>query len=304
MLYNYLRGDLMDKVEIGKRINHIRTNIGDSMTAFGERIDANSPIKSGVVSNWENGIQIPNKKRLKRIAEIGNVSVDYILHGSIIHYIYNNLDFEDNNFNLNSPDKETKLYLSELAYSYIKHKEDFESMEYDKYLQLSREYLPSIIDHFEGIAVKALDSLSKKAREMLETKRQSIIIDKYLNGEEITRNDCIKDFPFLENFKNNNFMFPQEIRTNNFDSLSSILKEYFELYNQLPIGDDEKKNQVIRLKEKSLKLGKIFKQEYDYETSNYVNNDIVEILENKIPNFSDNKINVINKIEKEIDGKN
>ncbi|MBF2233391.1 helix-turn-helix transcriptional regulator [Staphylococcus epidermidis] len=294
----------MDKVEIGKRINHIRTNIGDSMTAFGERIDANSPIKSGVVSNWENGIQIPNKKRLKRIAEIGNVSVDYILHGSIIHYIYNNLDFEDNNFNLNSPDKETKLYLSELAYSYIKHKEDFESMEYDKYLQLSREYLPSIIDHFEGIAVKALDSLSKKPREMLETKRQSIIIDKYLNGEEITRNDCIKDFPFLENFKNNNFMFPQEIRTNNFDSLSSILKEYFELYNQLPIGDDEKKNQVIRLKEKSLKLGKIFKQEYDYETSNYVNNDIVEILENKIPNFSDNKINVINKIEKEIDGKN
>ena len=177
-------------------------------------------------------------------------------------------------------------------------------MEYDKYLQLSKQYLPSIIDHFEGIAVKALDSLSKKPREMLETKRQSIIIDKYLNGEEITRNDCIKDFPFLENFKNNNFMFPQEIRTNNFDSLSSILKEYFELYNQLPIGDDEKKNQVIRLKEKSLKLGEIFKQEYDYETSNYVNNDIVEILENKIPNFSDSKINVINKIEKEIDGKN
>lgn len=294
----------MDKIEIGKRINHIRTNIGDSMTAFGERIDANSPIKSGVVSNWENGIQTPNKKRLKRIAELGNVSVDYILHGSIIQYIYNNLDFEDESFNLNSPDNETKLNLSELAYSYIKHKEDFENMEYDKYLQLSKQYLPSIIDHFEGIAVKALDSLSKKTREMLETKRQSIIIDKYLNGEEITRNDCIKDFPFLENFKNNNFMFPQEIRTNNFDSLSSILKEYFELYNQLPIGDDEKKNQVIRLKEKSLKLGKIFKQEYDYETSNYVNNDIVEILENKIPNFSDSKINVINKIEKEIDGKN
>ena len=40
-------------------------------------------------------------------------------------------------------------------------------------------------------------------------------------------------------------MFSQEIRTNNFDSLSSILKEYFELYNQLPIGDDEKKNKLL-----------------------------------------------------------
>ncbi|GMX40763.1 hypothetical protein ScKU71_19890 [Streptococcus canis] len=291
---------MYDKMEIGNRIKEIRMKRGETQSKFGEKLLASK----GNVATWEKGTSIPTTKRLKQIAELGNVSVDYILYGSIINYIYNNLDFGDESFNLNSPDNETKLNLSELAYSYIKHKEDFESMEYDKYLQLSKQYLPSIIDHFEGIAVKALDSLSKKPREMLETKRQSIIIDKYLNGEEITRNDCIKDFPFLENFKNNNFMFPQEIRTNNFDSLSSILKEYFELYNQLPIGDDEKKNQVIRLKEKSLKLGEIFKQEYDYETSNYVNNDIVEILENKIPNFSDSKINVINKIEKEIDGKN
>ena len=291
---------MYDKMEIGNRIKEIRMKRGETQSKFGEKLLASK----GNVATWEKGTSIPTTKRLKQIAELGNVSVDYILYGSIINYIYNNLDFGDESFNLNSPDNETKLNLSELAYSYIKHKEDFESMEYDKYLQLSKQYLPSIIDHFEGIAVKALDSLSKKPREMLETKRQSIIIDKYLNGEEITRNDCIKDFPFLENFKNNNFMFPQEIRTNNFDSLASILKEYFELYNQLPIGDDEKKNQVIRLKEKSLKLGEIFKQEYDYETSNYVNNDIVEILENKIPNFSDSKINVINKIEKEIDGKN
>ena len=104
-----------------------------------------------IVSKWEKGLTKPSNERLKEIAELGNVSVDYILYGSIIHYIYNNLDFEDESFNLNSPDNETKLNLSELAYSYIKHKEDFENMEYDKYLQLSKQYLPSIIDHFEGL---------------------------------------------------------------------------------------------------------------------------------------------------------
>lgn len=288
---------MYDKMEIGNRIKEIRMKRGETQSKFGEKLLASK----GNVATWEKGTSIPTTKRLKQIAELGNVSVDYILYGSIIHYIYNNLDFEDDSFNLNTLDNETKLNLSELAYSYIKHKEDFESMEYDKYIQLSKQYIPSIIDHFEGMAVKALDSLSKKPRDMLETKRQSIIIDKYLNGEDITRNDCIKDFAFLESFKNNNFMFPQEIRTNNFDSLSSILKEYFELYNQLPIGDDEKKKQIIRLKEKSLKLGQIFKQEYGYETSNSVNKDIVEILENKIPNFSDEKINTVKKIENEID---
>ena len=37
------------------------------MDQFGEKIDKESPVKSGVVSNWENGKQLPNKKRLKNI---------------------------------------------------------------------------------------------------------------------------------------------------------------------------------------------------------------------------------------------
>lgn len=61
---------------VGKRIKSIRLKNGMTMSSFGNYIDN---VKSGVVSNWENGKQLPNKLRLKRIAELGNMSVDELL---------------------------------------------------------------------------------------------------------------------------------------------------------------------------------------------------------------------------------
>ncbi|MED3575071.1 helix-turn-helix transcriptional regulator [Cytobacillus praedii] len=37
----------------------------------------------GTVSNWENGVNIPNKRRLERIAKIGNKTVKWILNGGL-----------------------------------------------------------------------------------------------------------------------------------------------------------------------------------------------------------------------------
>lgn len=53
------------------------------MEEFIERID-NKPGKgrSGTVNNWESGKNAPNKQRLKRIAELGGVSVEYLINGS------------------------------------------------------------------------------------------------------------------------------------------------------------------------------------------------------------------------------
>lgn len=72
-----------NKKKLGNRISFIRTSLGLTMEEFIERID-NKPGKgrSGTVNNWEAGINAPNKRRLKRIAELGNVSVDYLLHGT------------------------------------------------------------------------------------------------------------------------------------------------------------------------------------------------------------------------------
>lgn len=68
---------------LGSRIRAIRQQLGLSMEDFIERID-NKPGKgkSGTVNNWESGKNAPNKRRLKKIAELGGVSVDFLLHGS------------------------------------------------------------------------------------------------------------------------------------------------------------------------------------------------------------------------------
>lgn len=73
----------VDPIEVGMRIRQIRKNIlGVSMAEFGSRIDDKA--KSGTVSNWETGKNLPNNERLKRIAELGNMSVDELLYGESI----------------------------------------------------------------------------------------------------------------------------------------------------------------------------------------------------------------------------
>lgn len=51
-----------------------------TMNEFGNLIDSN--VKSGTVTNWESGKNAPNKKRLKRIADLCGVSVDFLLNGT------------------------------------------------------------------------------------------------------------------------------------------------------------------------------------------------------------------------------
>ncbi|KAF1295092.1 hypothetical protein BAU15_04875 [Enterococcus sp. JM4C] len=65
--------------EVGLRIKEIRFKLGYSMTEFARHIDTKA--KSGTVSNWETGKNLPNNKRLKKIAELGEVSLLYLLKG-------------------------------------------------------------------------------------------------------------------------------------------------------------------------------------------------------------------------------
>lgn len=75
--------------EVGQRIKGIRKEMGLSMDAFGAKID--SMVKSGTVSNWETGKNLPNKSRLEKIAKIGDVSIDYLLYGDIYDFLNKNL---------------------------------------------------------------------------------------------------------------------------------------------------------------------------------------------------------------------
>ncbi|MGM0214297.1 helix-turn-helix domain-containing protein [Enterococcus sp. AZ109] len=71
----------IDAKIVGSRIRQIRQNLGYSMAEFATKIDEKA--KSGTVSNWETGKNLPNNRRLKRIAELGNVSIFYLLEGKL-----------------------------------------------------------------------------------------------------------------------------------------------------------------------------------------------------------------------------
>lgn len=52
------------------------------MDDFGKKID--DKVKSGTVSNWETGKNLPNNKRLVTIAKLGGISVDELLYGKTL----------------------------------------------------------------------------------------------------------------------------------------------------------------------------------------------------------------------------
>lgn len=64
---------------MGRRIKAIRKTLGKSQEEFGQLFDPPAPKSS--VSYWENGGG-PNKKRLKKIADLGGVTPAYLINGS------------------------------------------------------------------------------------------------------------------------------------------------------------------------------------------------------------------------------
>ena len=66
--------------QVGERIKQIRFDNSMDQSTFGNQF--NPPASASNVSRWERGINLPSKKRLIKIAELGNVSMDFLLHGS------------------------------------------------------------------------------------------------------------------------------------------------------------------------------------------------------------------------------
>lgn len=69
----------MDDRTMGSRIKSIRQILGENQDEFGKHF---SPaISKAAISKWESDRAKPSSARLKRIAELGNVSVKYITNG-------------------------------------------------------------------------------------------------------------------------------------------------------------------------------------------------------------------------------
>lgn len=69
----------MDNKAIGNRIKRIRKELGYTQKEFGELVDN---ADSSLVSKWERGMSLPNKKRQDLIAEIGGIDLSILIRGT------------------------------------------------------------------------------------------------------------------------------------------------------------------------------------------------------------------------------
>ena len=74
----------IDKTALGNRIQLIRKELGKTLKDFGKLVD---DADKSLVSRWEKGLTVPNNKRLKIIAELGNLTISELLYGSIEDYL-------------------------------------------------------------------------------------------------------------------------------------------------------------------------------------------------------------------------
>lgn len=62
---------------VGNKIKKIRIGLGMTMKEFGKEFEPEA--SDSIVSRWESDVSMPSTKRIKRIAELGSVSVDELL---------------------------------------------------------------------------------------------------------------------------------------------------------------------------------------------------------------------------------
>ena len=67
----------INNIAVGARIREIRLARGETLEEFGKHLEA----RKGVICNWESGRNLPNKRHIKEIADMANISVQELLYG-------------------------------------------------------------------------------------------------------------------------------------------------------------------------------------------------------------------------------
>lgn len=68
----------INNIAVGARIREIRLARGETLEEFGKHLEA----RKGVICNWESGRNLPNKRHIKAIADMANISVQELLYGT------------------------------------------------------------------------------------------------------------------------------------------------------------------------------------------------------------------------------
>lgn len=140
-----------ERKKIGSKIKDIRSVMGLSMEKFGELFDP--PASKGVVSNWENDYNYPNAERLKKIADLGGISVRTLTEGTPSEEFTERL----NNIKQNSSKEERFRFAREMIshFSMINSMLE-ESLEEEKG---DKETIPLLIDHNKKLTKEMFDTI-------------------------------------------------------------------------------------------------------------------------------------------------
>ncbi|MDU0434834.1 helix-turn-helix transcriptional regulator [Staphylococcus haemolyticus] len=131
----------IDKTEVGKRIKNIRLNQSKNLREFGELISKNlneeKPVSDSIVSRWEKGISIPSAKRLKEIANIGNVSTNYLLYS---------IEFSYEDIEKNIKSEEMKHIIEEALINLLRNELSLLNSRYNTYFAKTLELLGFLLE--------------------------------------------------------------------------------------------------------------------------------------------------------------
>ena len=195
-----------EKRVIGSRIKSIRQEKGLTLESFGEYIDRAS---KGLVGNWEKGVNLPNNKRLKMIANFGKISVNELLNGTNYELKSKVMQYTDEIMNTEIKEKNSESYkelydpvFKEKAVKFLVNHYDFSNLTDTEFKQktkklldeqlLIRLYEKKYSPSNENAINFACDGLTTFLKNEIDTyfrdKNTEIKHSDYLNSDEIKEN--------------------------------------------------------------------------------------------------------------------
>lgn len=187
--------------DVGKRIKILRTKKGLTMEEFGELFEPTA--SKSIVSRWEKGQSIPNNERLKRIAELGNLTVEYLLYGSLEEYTNNLLDDfveelkASNTINNGVIPFIIREFESRLSQKNIFAPKDIESI--DRIFKDLKNDTLEKWSNLENIENQILNFLSEDIGNFIEDYKKYLYDDYYKNDtHEISTGEKISDLSDLK----------------------------------------------------------------------------------------------------------
>lgn len=209
--------------EVGHRIRSIRKEKGLTMEEFGKLI---GKVKKSAVGNWERGDNLPNNERLKRIAELGETTVDFILYGSLDGYARNLIN------ELEKELKEDGSITDKVAASIISDIENRLFPEYFPPNYKNRESLEKQFNDYKKSAIELWTNSERIDLEIASRIRSLITSDIYGNLDYFYEETYNKDGK-----KGEKVSTRADKIVKRFDNLDRFQREYIDAFRYL---DDEK----------------------------------------------------------------